>query len=144
MAFTLDKVIDGESKSFTLQNILEILGDPINDEINFKGEAYRISSFQDGGSTGTGGGGGGGGGSGTVATLVWHDQVLYPTEVGQTAIPLEESIPGGTEILFTVNGVYYEMGTGESYHIAGMTLHWHGSFPLEPTDKIRLRYQIAI
>ena len=142
MAFTLTKVIDGESTSFTLQNILEILGDPTNDEINFDGEAYRISSFQDGGSTGSGGGGGSG--VGTATTLVWHDQILYPDEVGQTAIPMEESIPEWTEILFTVNGVYYEMGTEESYHISGTTLHWHGSFDLDPTDKIRLRYQIAI
>ena len=45
MNFTLNKVINGESKSFSLQKILEILGDPTNDEINFDGEAFRISSF---------------------------------------------------------------------------------------------------
>ena len=143
MAFTLTKVIDGESTSFTLQNILEILGDHTNDEINFDGEAYRISSFEDGGGTSSGGGSSGGTG-GTATTLVWHDQILYPSESGQTSIPMEEGIPDGTEILFTVNGVYYEIGTEESYHISGTTLHWHGSFDLDPTDKIRLRYQIAI
>ena len=139
MAFTLKKVIDGESTSFTLQKILEILGDYTNDEINFDGEVYRISSFNDSGGTSSGGGTGG-----TGTTMVWHDQILYPDEVGQTVIPMEESIPDGTEILFTVNGVYYEKGIGESYHISGSTLHWHGSFDLDPTDKIRLRYQIAI
>ena len=142
MAFTLKKVIDGESKSFTLQKILEILGDRTNDEIKFDGEAYRISSFNDTGGTSSGGGTGGTGGTGT--TLVWHDQILYPTEYGQTVILLEESIPEGTEILFTVNGVYYEIGMSESYHLSGVTLHWHGSFELEPSDKIRMRYQIAI
>ena len=107
MAFTLKKVINGESKDFTLQNILEILGDPTNDEINFDGEAYRISSFEDGGGTSTGGGGAGSGSSsGTVFT--WQDYLLFVTVAGQTEIELETAIPEGANLLLTVNGVYYE------------------------------------
>ena len=142
MAFTLKKVINGESKDFTLQNILEILGDPTNDEINFDGEAYRISTFEDGGDTSTGtGGAGNGSSSGTVFT--WQDYLLFVTVVGQTEIELETAIPEGANLLLTVNGVYYESHPQLSYHIIGSTLFWHGSFVLEPSDTVRLRYQIT-
>ncbi len=141
MTFTLKKVIDGESRDFTLQNILEILGDPTNDEIDFEGEAFRISSF--GSSVVSGGGGGAGSGSSSGTIFTWQDYLLTVTVVGQTEIELETEIPEGANLLLTVNGVYYESHPQLSYHIIGSTLFWHGSFELEPSDTVRLRYQIT-
>ncbi len=54
MAFTLTHIRTGEDQLFTIQVLLEKLGDPINDEIIINGEAYRIASVQEDSSTGGG------------------------------------------------------------------------------------------
>jgi hypothetical protein len=141
MAFTLKKVIDGESKTFTLQDILELLGDPTNDEIFFDGEAFRISSFLI--SSGTTSGGVGGSGSSQGTTFTWQQYLLEVTVAGQTEFQLPEVVPPSANLLFTVNGVYYETGPGESYYIQDDKLYWQGSFELDQTDTLRLRYQIT-
>ena len=60
MAFTLTQVRTGEQKNFSVREILELLGDPINNEIIIHGESYRINNVQ-----GDLGGGGGSTDSGT-------------------------------------------------------------------------------
>jgi hypothetical protein len=46
MAFTLTQVRTGEQKNFSVREILEHLGDPINNEIIIHGESYRINNVQ--------------------------------------------------------------------------------------------------
>ncbi len=55
MAFTLTHIRTGEQKDFSVRDILQLLGDPINNEIFIRGESYRINNVQ--GDIGGGGGG---------------------------------------------------------------------------------------
>ena len=46
MAFTLTHIRTGEQRDFTIREILQLLGDPINNEIFIRGESYRINNVQ--------------------------------------------------------------------------------------------------
>ncbi len=45
MGFTLRHLRTGETKAFSTKEVLEMLGDPVNDEIVVHNEVYRISSY---------------------------------------------------------------------------------------------------
>ncbi len=46
MDFTLNRVRDHKPSTFTIQDVLNLLGDTVNDEIKINGTAYVLSSFQ--------------------------------------------------------------------------------------------------
>ena len=134
MIFSLQKVINGNVNIFEFEKILEILGDKINDEINIDGNAYRISSY-----TGIDGGTGGSG-----ETTLWIEASLRVLTTGQTTIQLNQGVNQHESLQLFINGIYYEYGMEESYHIVNNILRWHGGFELEPTDEIVLKFRKSI
>ncbi len=132
MSFSLRTIRDNHSKVFSIQKILELLGETINDEIRIDGKAYRISSFIALDSGGTG------------QVIIWQTLELLVTEDAQQLFPLSDSIRDFTNIQLYVNGVLYTYGIPESYHISGDNLYWHGDFILETSDQIYLKYSKTI
>ena len=129
MAFTLTHIRTGEDQLFTIQVLLEKLGDPINDEIIINGEAYRIASVQEDSSTG----------GGTVSSN-WVRQSIEVTQSDQTEfeVGINTSDPEG--LFLVVNGALFDYGQNGAFHIAGTTLYWHGRFNLSPTDQVYIKF----
>ena len=128
MGFTLRHLRTGEVKAFSTKEVLEMLGDPVNDEIIVHNEVYRISSYV-----------GSDGGDGTVPTLKWNQvQLTYSPKTGNN-FPFAVSIDGKA-LFFSINGVLYQYGTDKDFHTDGTKLYWHGSFNLETTDVILVKY----
>jgi hypothetical protein len=134
MAFTLTQVRTGEQKNFSVLEILELLGDPINNEIIIRGESYRINNVQ--GDLGDGGGNTDGGN--------WKaDWQKIPLTIGtsgqnQFAVNVNTSDPEG--LFLAVNGAIYDYGVNSAFDINSGTLNWHGGFNLEPTDHVYIKY----
>jgi hypothetical protein len=134
MAFTLTQVRTGEQKNFSVLEILELLGDPINNEIIIRGESYRINNVQ--GDLGGGGGNTNGGN--------WKaDWQKIPLTIGtsgqnQFAVNVNTSDPEG--LFLAVNGAIYDYGVNSAFDINSGTLNWHGGFNLEPTDHVYIKY----
>ncbi|MFN6377880.1 MAG: hypothetical protein ACK4WD_01295 [Flavobacteriales bacterium] len=127
MGFTLRHLRTAEVEHFSTKELLEILGDKINDEILLKGEVYRISSFEatDGGDF-------------TPPTFEWAQVQLTATN-GASSFPFTSS----TETLglfLTINGILYQYGQTKDFHVAGGELLWHGSFPIEAKDVILVKW----
>jgi len=133
VAFSLRTIRDNHSKVFSIQKILELLGENINDEINIDGRAYRISSFiaLDEG-------------SGTGQNIIWQTMELVVIENNQQIFSLEESVSDFSSTQLFINGILYTYGIPESYHISGNNLYWHGDFILETSDQIYLKYNKTI
>jgi hypothetical protein len=117
---------------FSIQKILELLGETINDEICIDGKSYRISSFIALDSGGTG------------QIIIWQTLEIFVIENAQQLFPLSDSISDFTNIQLYVNGVLYTYGIPESYHILEGNLYWHGDFILETSDQIHLKYSKSI
>jgi hypothetical protein len=138
MAFTLTQVRTGEQKNFSVLEILELLGDPINNEIIIRGESYRINNVQ--GDLGGGGGNTNGGN--------WKaDWQKIPLTIGtsgqnQFAVNVNTSDPEG--LFLAVNGAIYDYGVNSAFDINSGTLNWHGGFNLEPTDHVYIKYLILV
>jgi len=133
MAFSLKRVIDGQQKVFLLQKILEVLGDPTNDEILLDGQAYRISSFM-----------ALNGGSGSGINSLWLEQKLNVEQNNQQLFDIGNPIDELNSALLFINGVFYPHGMEESFHINNTQLHWHGDFSLDTNDKIILKFRKTI
>ena len=129
MAFTLTHIRTGEDQLFTIQVLLEKLGDPINDEIIINGEAYRIASVQEDSSTG----------GGTVSSN-WVRQSIEVTQSDQTEFEVDINISDPEGLFLVVNGALFDYGQNGAFHIEGTTLFWHGRFNLSPTDQVYIKY----
>jgi hypothetical protein len=134
MAFTLTQVRTGEQKNFSVLEILELLGDPINNEIIIRGESYRINNVQ---------GDLGGGGGDTDGGNWKADWQKIPLTIGtsgqnQFAVNVNTSDPEG--LFLAVNGAIYDYGVNSAFDINSGTLNWHGGFNLEPTDHVYIKY----
>lgn len=130
MAFALTHVRTGLQVVFTVRELLELLGDPINDEILIHGQAYRIASVQ----------GDLGGGTGSANSVDWKKQTLTVGQSGQSSFEIS-IVPNDPEGLFlVVNGALFDYGTDGAFHIENGKLYWHGRFQLEPTDIVYLKY----
>lgn len=129
MAFTLTHIRTGEEQTFTIQVLLEKLGDPINDEIIIKGEAYRIASVQEDDSTG----------GGTVSSN-WVRQSIEVTQSDQTEFDVDINTSDPEGLFLVVNGALFDYGLNGAFHIAGTTLYWHGRFNLSPTDQVYIKF----
>ena len=81
MGFTLRHLRTGETKAFSTKEVLEMLGDPVNDEIIVHNEVYRISSF-----VGTDNG------DVTLPTIKWNQtRFTYSAKIGNTTYLLDSS-----------------------------------------------------
>ena len=129
MAFTLTHIRTGEDQLFTIQVLLEKLGDPINDEIIINGEAYRIASVQEDSSTG----------GGSVSSN-WVRQSIEVTQSDQTEFEVDINISDPEGLFLVVNGALFDYGQNGAFHIEGTTLFWHGRFNLSPTDQVYIKY----
>jgi len=130
MAFILKKVGSNELQSFSLLDILKILGDPVNDEIRIQGEAYRLSSIIDQG-----------GGIGGVTPLVdWKRVPISVTTPGQVNFIVQIPAADPEGLFLVVNGALYDYGTDAAFHLDGNNLVWHGGFSLDPKDRIYIKY----
>ena len=133
MAFTLTQVRTGEQKNFSVREILELLGDPINNEIIIHGESYRINNVQ--GDLGSGGG---------TDSSTWRaDWQKIPMTIGvsgQNQFPVSISTNDPEGLFLVVNGAIYDYGINSAFDINSGTLNWHGGFNLEPTDHVYIKY----
>ena len=129
MAFTLTHIRTGEDQLFTIQVLLEKLGDPINDEIIINGEAYRIASVQEDSSTG----------GGTVSSN-WVRESIEVTQSDQTEFEVDINTLDPEGLFLVVNGALFDYGQNGAFHIEGTTLFWHGRFNLSPTDQVYIKY----
>ncbi len=129
MAFTLTHIRTGEQQTFTIQVLLEKLGDPINDEIIIKSEAYRIASVQEDDSTG----------GGTVSSN-WVRQSIEVTQSDQTEFEVDINTSDPEGLFLVVNGALFDYGLNGAFHIAGTTLYWHGRFNLSPSDQVYIKF----
>jgi hypothetical protein len=129
MAFTLTHIRTGEEQTFTVQVLLEKLGDPINDEIIINGEAYRIASVQEDSSTG----------GGTISSN-WVRQSIEVTQSDQTEFEVDINTSDPEGLFLVVNGALFDYGQNGAFHIEGTTLFWHGRFNLSPTDQVYIKY----
>ena len=129
MAFTLTHIRTGEDQLFTIQVLLEKLGDPINDEIIINGEAYRIASVQEDSSTG----------GGSVSSN-WVRESIEVTQSDQTEFEVDINTSDPEGLFLVVNGALFDYGQNGAFHIAGTTLYWHGRFNLSPTDQVYIKF----
>ncbi len=134
MAFTLTKIRTGEQQNFTVREILELLGDPINNEIVIRGESYRINNVQGDLSSG---------GSGSDTNTWRADWQKIPITIGssgqtQFSVSVNTNDPEG--LFLAVNGAIYDYGVNSAFDISSGTLNWHGGFNLEPTDHVYIKF----
>lgn len=129
MAFTLTHIRTGKDQLFTIQVLLEKLGDPINDEIIINGEAYRIASVQEDSSTG----------GGTVSGN-WVRESIEVTQSDQSEFEVDINTSDPEGLFLVVNGALFDYGQNGAFHIEGTTLFWHGRFNLSPTDQVYIKY----
>lgn len=132
MAFTLTHIRTGEQRDFSILEILQLLGDPINNEIIIRGESYRINDVQ--------GDFGGGSPNGSTWRADWQKIPMTVGESGQTqfSISINTSDPEG--LFLAVNGAIYDYGINSAFDIDSGTLNWHGGFNLEPSDHVYIKY----
>jgi hypothetical protein len=110
MAFTLKAVRSGQLKTFSAKEILELIGDRINDEIIIRDEVYRISSCVDFSL-------GGGGGGSTAGSIDWVTLELTMAANGETVFYNPEVISDTDSVFLTVNSVLYQYGVDRDFHI---------------------------
>lgn len=134
MAFQIRKVGSGSVATFTIQDLLGLLGDPVNDEVRIHGRQYRISSAVELD--------GGGGTVGALPLPDWQRTPLVVSQSGQTAFQAELPATDPEGLLLVVNGAVYDHGPDSAFHVQGGTLYWHGPFALETSDSIYLKHLI--
>ncbi len=133
MAFSLNKVIDGQRRVFQLQKILEILGDSTNDEIILDGQAFRISSFI---ALNTGNGSG--------LNSIWLELIISVQYANQNQFNIGSALETNDSIQLFINGIYYPYNRPDTFHINNSILHWHGNFSLDVDDEIILKFHKSI
>lgn len=129
MAFTLIQKRTQTPVTFTEQHLLEHIGDAINDEIVLQGEVYRISSFAPVPTDG-----------GAAPVSDWISAELTVESAGQHVFLAPQAITDPESVFLTVNSVLYQYGETRDFHLQEGSLYWHGSFDLEPTDRLVIRF----
>ena len=136
MAFSIQRVGATESETFSMIDVLRILGDKVNDEIKINGHAYRLSTVQEFGDDG-------GSVDPSLIPLPTVDWIRTPLDIitaGQTNFQVNIPINDPEGLLLVVNGAMYDYGSDAAFHMEGNNLYWHGGFTLEITDRIYLKY----
>jgi hypothetical protein len=137
MTFQIRKVGSAAVRICGIKDLLGLLGDKVNDEVRIDDESYRISSAVEAA--------GQGGGVVTPAPMIlpvvdWIREPIQVAQSGQTIFPIAVPIDDPEGLLLVVNGAMYDYGADGAFHIEGEVLIWHGSFSLEPTDRVYLKY----
>ena len=132
MAFTLTHIRTGEQKDFSVRDILQLLGDPINNEIIIGGESYRINDVQ--------GDLGGGGSDGSTWRADWQKIPMTVGVSGQTQFSISINTSDHEGLFLAVNVAIYDYGINSAFDIDSGTLNWHGGFNLEPSDHVYIKY----
>jgi hypothetical protein len=105
MGFTLQKVNTEEIITFSTKDLLNLLGDPVNDEIQLLGNTYRISSYFD--DTG-----------GYLPPAVVFGVLEFVVDVNTNNLFNIGNIdPMSDATLLTVNGITYRYGANKDYHL---------------------------
>ncbi len=127
MAFTLTHIRTGDQINFTIRDILQLLGDPVNNEILIRGESFRINDVQ----------GDIGGGNWRAD---WQKIPMAVEQSGQTEFSIDLNTNDPEGLFLAVNGAIYDYGINSAFDIDSGTLNWHGGFNLEPTDYVYIKY----
>lgn len=127
MAFTLKEIRTGHTRTFSAKEILELIGDRINDEIVIHHEVYRISSCTELALV-------------SNASIDWVTHEFSIDSNGESAFYNPETISDTDSIFLTINAVLYQYGVEKDFHIESDRLFWHGGFELETSDRMVLRY----
>ncbi len=127
MAFTLTHIRTGEQRGFTIREILQLLGDPVNNEILIRGESFRINDVQ----------GDIGGGNWRAD---WQKIPMAIEQSGQTEFSIDLNTNDPEGLFLAVNGAIYDYGINSAFDIDSGTLNWHGGFNLEPADHVYIKY----
>jgi hypothetical protein len=124
MAFILQNIRSGQETEFSIKDILNLLGDPVNDEIKIGKKKYRISTCQELS-------------SGAGEDRQWVKTTLNVTANGQTQfnVPIDQNNIDG--IFMVVNNLVYDYNT--SFTVNATTVFWNGEFPLETTDTVYIK-----
>jgi hypothetical protein len=133
MAFTLTHIRTGEQRNFTIREILQLLGDPINNEIFIHGQSYRINNVQ-----------GDIGGGGDTWSADWQKIPIAVEQSGQTEFLVNVNTTDPEGLFLAVNGAIYDYGINSAFDIDSGTLNWHGGFNLEPTDHVYIKFLTLI
>jgi len=144
MAFRIKKLGEDTFKTFTMRDILSLIGDTVNDEVRIRGEVFRISTTEeivpDSGNGSSGGSGPYIPGPSAPITLDWIRVPIEVTTPGQetfnVALPLND-LEG---LLLVVNGAVYDAGS--TFHVQQDALQWHGGFQLDVNDSVYLKYLV--
>lgn len=128
MSFSLKLLQTEETEVFSTKEILELLGDPINDEIQIKGKAFRLSSFE-----------GLGAEDFALSNLTFNEEEQLVPAVHNNQFILEKPYRPDAIMVF-VNGVYYRHGVNKAFHIHNNLLMWHGPIDLSENDVIVIRF----
>ncbi len=133
MLFKLTNIRNRIQKTFSTKDLLNLIGDRVNDEIRFGKERYRISSLEDLDSGGP-----------TSGNLVWRPEWnktnLAVSISGQVEFHFEPNINDPEGLFLVVNGALFDHGSHSAFHVDEGVLHWHGRFSLEPTDVVYVKY----
>lgn len=135
MAFQIRKVGTNSLAIFTIQDLLGLLGDPVNDEVRIHGQQFRISSATELGD-------GGGNLPSLLPVADWQRIPLNVTQSGQSTFQVTLPISDPEGLLLVVNGAVYDHGLTSAFHVQGNTLSWHGPFSLDISDSVYLKYLI--
>ncbi|MFZ4426662.1 MAG: hypothetical protein ACOYOO_05850 [Saprospiraceae bacterium] len=143
MAFRIKKLGEATYKTFTMRDLLALVGDTVNDEVRIAGEVFRISTAEEIESSGGGTGGGGGGDNAIPAPmpLPTVDWIRIPITVGtpgQETFNVQLPLDDLEGLFLVVNGAVYDAGS--NFHVQESSLQWHGSFPLDVNDTVYLKY----
>lgn len=146
MAFRIKKLGDTTYKTFTVRDILGLVGDVVNDEVRIAGEVFRISTAEEIESGGSGSGGGSGGGGGDqfipgpmpLPTVDWIRVPITVSSPGQETFNVQLPLDDLEGLFLVVNGAMYDAGS--NFHVQESSLQWHGSFPLDVNDTVYLKY----
>jgi hypothetical protein len=133
MAFRIKRLGAQEPETFSVVEILKLLGDKVNDEIRINGLAYRLSSVQEIG---------GGSDPGQIALPMvdWIRTPLTITMSAQTDFQVSLPVSDPEGLLLVVNGAVYDYGLQAAFHLEGSSLYWHGGFDLDINDRIYLKH----
>lgn len=145
MAFRIKKLGENTFKTFTVRDILGLIGDTVNDEVRIKGEVFRITTAEEiEPESGNGSGSGSGGGAPYVpgpSTPITVDWIRVPIEVtspGQETFNVQLPLNDLEGLFLVVNGAVYDAGS--AFNVQQGALQWHGSFPLDVNDSVYLKY----
>ena len=128
MSFLLTPLQSEDSETFSTKEILELLGDPINDEILIKGKPYRLSSFIGLGAEDI-----------DLNNFVLNEEEIVVPAIHNNQFTIINPFRPDKSLVF-INGINYRHGVNKDFHVMNKNLIWHGQIDLAENDTIVIRY----